>query len=445
MAGNDSGAAGVVAHGDRRAFVARQALNIFGANLAGLAVGYVGSVLLARFLGPSSRGLLATMQTAAALAVTVLAVGTPQAANFLGSRRAANRPPLLGNGFVQTGVLTALALAAGIVLAGPLTHAVSPDYDSRLWLGAALLVPLTFLDFYVSNLLFARLALGTLNAIAILARLATVVTTVLFVGLLPWGVAGGLISVAAASLVMIVVGLSVLLPDGVAFDRTLVGPTLRYGARVSIGGLLNAVNGRFDLLVLAKLAPLSTVGLYAISQIVAELIMLVPRSLGKVLMPTVAAGGAEDRLSAPTIRLNGSLTLVAILGATILGPGLIHFGYGSDFNGAIVPFLLLLPGIWFLSAGGLIGDALRGRGYPGTVSALAAVEVVVTIALDLLLIPPFGAVGGAIASSFAYATFGVGSIVVLARQDGVSPLSLVVTTPAETSLAVRQLAGRLRR
>ena len=84
--------------------------------------------------------------------------------------------------------------------------------------------------------------------------------------------------------------------------------------------------------------------------------------------------------------------------------------------------------MWFLSAGNLIAETLRGRARPGQSSLLAAVALVVTLILDLLLIPPYGAVGGAIASTAAYATYGILSLRAVARLDGVPIHSLLVAT-----------------
>ena len=148
-------------------------------------------------------------------------------------------------------------------------------------------------------------------------------------------------------------------------------------------------------------------------------------------MPTVAAGRGADTLSGRVLRLNGSLSLVAVAGVAILGPLLILYGYGSAFRPAIVPLLILLPGLWLLSAGELVVDALRGRNRPGTVSLLSAMEAALTVALVLLLVPEYGAVGGAIASACAYACFGLAGLALVARQDRVPIWSLLVTTRAE--------------
>ena len=221
----------------------------------------------------------------------------------------------------------------------------------------------------------------------------------------------------------------------------------RYGVRVQVGFLLGMANGRLDLLILGALAPLAVVGHYAVAQIVAEIALLVPMAIGVVLLPEVARSRSVDTVSASAIRLNGTTTLVAALGLAVFGPLLITVGYGPEFDDALQPFLILLPGVWFLSAGNLIAETLRGRARPGQSSLLAAVALVVTLILDLLLIPPYGAVGGAIASTAAYATYGILSLRAVARLDGVPIHSLLVATRPELAAYIRSLRaalGRLR-
>jgi len=82
--------------------------------------------------------------------------------------------------------------------------------------------------------------------------------------------------------------------------------------------------------------------------------------------------------------------------------------FGKDFQPAVVPACLLLVGLAVEGAAAVASAYLWGAGRPGANSVGMGVGVVITIALDLLLIPRYGASGAAIASSAAYlATAGV--------------------------------------
>ena len=129
-------------------------------------------------------------------------------------------------------------------------------------------------------------------------------------------------------------------------------------------------------------------------------------------MPMVAAG--EDHRAAPALRLVGTLALLGVIGVAIAGPALILIGFGAAFRAALVPFFILLPGIWMLAYGNICSFVLSrqeaARARPRCWRAPPRSSRVV---LDLALIPPFGAGRRAIASTAAYTLFGVTSLVLV--------------------------------
>ncbi|MDX6631209.1 MAG: hypothetical protein QOH00_3455 [Gaiellales bacterium] len=421
----------------------RRTLGVFTTNIVVLGIGYVASILLARFLGADGRGLVAVIQTGTSVLAGIGGIGTQHAATYYASRRSRRRGAVLGNGIAHASVLLVVSVAIAFVAMGQLQRHVAPAYDERIWLLAALLVPTFYLDVLVSNLLSAQSSFTLRNRLSIAGRITTAVATVAIVGWLGWGVAGALLATAPTLLVPTMGGLRVLARNGISLSRPVQAASLRYGARIQVGAMLNLLNARFDVLVLSAFVPLATVGSYAIAQIVAELVLLFPNAMGYVLRAQVASGKArDDSLSGAALRLNGTLVAGCVLAVFAVGPPMILYGFGPGFHSALVPFLILLPGMWFLAAGGLVEDALAGRGRPGLSSILAGVEVAITIGLDLLLIPRYGAIGGAIASVCAYAFYGTASIITVARLDGVRARTLLFANRDELRELVRALRAR---
>jgi O-antigen/teichoic acid export membrane protein len=105
----------------------------------------------------------------------------------------------------------------------------------------------------------------------------------------------------------------------------------------------------------------------------------------------------------------------------------------------------LLPGIWFLGTGRVAGSNLAALGRPGLPAALAGAAAVVTVGLDLALIPMLGVYGAVIASVVAYTTYGVGSTLALSRVSRVSLRELLVPTRSDLRVypaaASRLIAG----
>jgi O-antigen/teichoic acid export membrane protein len=283
----------------------RRALGVFTTNVVVLGIAYVGSIIMARYLGADGRGLLAVILTATAVLAGFGGVGTHEAATYYASRRRRRQPFVLGNGLAHAGALLIVSLLVAYLLMGELQRHVAPRYDEHIWLLAGVLVPSYYLFDLVSSLLSAEGAFTLRNRLNVAARVTTTVATLAIVGWLGWGVAGALIASAPAFLVPVVGGMPLLARNGIAFSRTVHRASLRYGSRVQVGALLNFLNARFDVLVLSAFAPLATVGSYAIAQVVAELVLLFPQSLGYVLRALVASGTRKDSLSGAAMRLNG--------------------------------------------------------------------------------------------------------------------------------------------
>ncbi len=76
--------------------------------------------------------------------------------------------------------------------------------------------------------------------------------------------------------------------------------------------------------------------------------------------------------------------------------------YGAAFAPAVSPACVLLIGLAVEGGAAVASAYLLGVGRPGLNTAAMGAGVVVTIALDVLLIPRHGALGAAAASSAAY-------------------------------------------
>jgi O-antigen/teichoic acid export membrane protein len=92
--------------------------------------------------------------------------------------------------------------------------------------------------------------------------------------------------------------------------------------------------------------------------------------------------------------------------------------YGEQFGPAVTPARVLLAGMLLAGASGVASAYLYGRGTPGLNSIVLGTGLVITVVLDLLLIPPLGALGAAIASTAAYLSTDALLIGLLLRLTG---------------------------
>ncbi|HEY6962937.1 MAG TPA: oligosaccharide flippase family protein [Gaiellaceae bacterium] len=422
--------------------------NILG-QAGALLVGFVASIVLARLLGPSDRGLLALLQSSVSVVVVLAGVSLPFAVAYYGSRSDRRTGAILGTTLAWAALMAVVLVPLAWVARDALAAALSHGAQATAWVVAAAIVPVTFLDYTTQNQVLGQKRFGLYNAIVVVSKAAGLAAVLLLVAVAGLGVTGGLIALAVGSLTTIGLALRPVGAEGgrPTVDVTLLRRMLAYGARVQVGAIFTTLNYRLDVLVLQFFRPLRDVGYYVIAQIMAELVTMLSSGFGLSVLPLVTAadekGDATD-LTLRSLRHHGTLTVVAIVLDAVFGTAVVWWAYGADYHPAIVPMLVLLPGMWFLGTGTVVTNDLRGRGRPGTASALAGAAVTVTVLLDLLLIPPFGVLGAAVASVCAYTVLGVASLITLARVVDVPVRALL---PARSDLSLyRELAlGLVRR
>ena len=403
------------------------AFNLAG-QLGSLAIGFVSSIVLARLLGPADRGLLALLISVSELTFVLAGLGLPLAVMFFASRAAPQTAALLGNSLAYGIGLFAVLVPAFFLLREPLGDAFARGEGGSAWALVAAIVSLNFLNWTTRNQLVGGLRFGLSNLLVVASKAMTLLGVVILVGLLDWGVTGGLVATGLGSLLSIAASLSVLLRHArPELDGDLFRRMVSYGVRVQAGAFFSTVNTRLDVLVLQAFRPLASVGYYVVAQVVAELVIVLARAFQGSVLPLVAREEGRGETTAVALRHHSFLAAVAVLVNAGFGTLVILYAYGDEFRPALEPMLILLPAMWFLGTGNVVASDLGGRGRPGTSSALAALAAGLTLVLDLILIPPYGVNGAAVASVCAYAVYGTASLVVLSRISGIPVRDLVVT------------------
>ena len=315
---------------------------------------------------------------------------------------------------------------------------------------AAALVPFLFLEWALNNQLVGTLRFGRYNLLLVVAKVANLAAVVVLVGVLGLAVGGALVAAGLGALVIIVGCLFPLLALGPpSLDLGLFKRVYSYGVRVQVGAILQQANFRLDVVILQFFRPLSEVGYYVVAQTIAELPIILAMAFKTSILPMITRLEGEERGAMTELSIRHYLIVAGV--ATVANAGfgavVIVVGYGSEFTPAVVPMLVLLPGVFFLGLGTVVSGDLQGRERPGLSSSLVGLAAIFTVLLDLLLIPPFEVVGAAVASLIAYSVFGVASVVALHRISGIPFRRMLVprrTDFARYLTALRQLRARTR-
>jgi O-antigen/teichoic acid export membrane protein len=161
-------------------------------------------------------------------------------------------------------------------------------------------------------------------------------------------------------------------------------------------------------------------GLYSVAVSWAEGLFLLSNALSQVQRPDIvrASPGDAARRAAAICRAVLMLTVPLAAGVVLLAPVLCTTIFGEQFRGSIDDLRVLAPGAFGIVAIKLLGSALTAQGKPGLESMAIGVSFLVTVALDIALIPDHGGLGAALASTIAYSVGGLAVAVIFVRTLG---------------------------
>jgi O-antigen/teichoic acid export membrane protein len=381
------------------------------ARIGALAALWVASLLVARTGGPAAVGTLALLRVLPWFTGLLLSCGLYGAAPYFLSGPCRAEPR-------YRSTLIAMAVAAGVVGAA-LWAAASPligpallqELSPMLVLAAGIMVPTQLLETAAKACSQGFDDLAGSNRIIVLEELLFVP----FYGLL---VAAG----ASPYVAMIVA-----LPLGDVCNATqgwirlwrrgyfrgagrpsprLARNVAAYGTRAELNSVTLLLNGRLDFIIVTALVGPAALGIYAVASRIAELLRLPALAINYVLYPAYARLSRPAAVVEARTALRRTWWVPAALAVPVAAaaPVVLPLVYGPAFRAAIIPTWILLVGMAGGSVYGVLSAFLSGIGRPGLTSIAQAAGLVVTVALDLTLIPHLGITGAATASTFAYLT-----------------------------------------
>ncbi|MEW5545624.1 oligosaccharide flippase family protein [Pseudomonas soli] len=430
---------------NRNSYLRHLALSM-GTKLAMIALRLLRNVLLARILGPSERGLFALLSTLPDLISAATSGGLNSAVGYQAAKQR------------DMGLLLTQVLVYGCLLAGVLTLACvflvrefGADLEVTVQLGLLawlllLAVPMTVLKSGLLTLHNASGGVGAFNALRLTESLAPLL---LFLGLFwMWrdeALEAALISWLGGIALVLALGLWWLRrqhPLALRWDRGGQRELLSYSAKSHPDLLFQQLILRSDYLFIGALLGSTALGHYAMASAAAELLLIVPEAVTTPLMKRLLQQDAGmERITPLALRLTATVMLGACLGMALIGHWLIVTLFGADYAPAYPALLALLPGLLGLCYASILRLDLLGKNRPGTVSLMMGAGAALNLVLNILLIPAWGIVGAAAASSIAYLAVTVAMLVLYCRLSGVPLGQTLVILPADLA-PLRQMLQR---
>lgn len=420
----------------------KNTLGVLASNVANVVIGIGSSIFLTRTLGVVGKGEFAIFSAAIGLLALIVGFSMKTSITFFVARERLD----------STRILTTLAIisAMAFLAVSGIARLNQAFFENEILLPMTKHEPVFELVLAgavtasifrknISSVFSGRQRFAVINYMVVAFSFVSFLTwLVLF--LLEWSEATviGSGTIFVAYLVLVVADAAVFgyLAHrflGLRFSRRLLPlqrlrEMFRYSSKAWVAQLAQFLNYRVDIWIVQYFAGSAALGLYSLAANLAMMLWILPRSASRVLLPYVASEPDEDALErvARISRLALLLTAFGGAAAALTAHWWIGLLYGSEFSGTSAPFIVLLFGCVPFSLSVVLGATLSGldRLEDNLVASVAG--FVLTVALDIVLIPHYGIVGAAAASSSSYLLTTAIVVRAVSREAGLPATMLVL-------------------
>ncbi len=438
----------------RRAPLWRSGVHALFTSIIAVILAVAVNVIIARALGSAGKGSYDLALATAALLATAVGFSLPGGITYVVARGRANLRPL-------TWQLIGMALLFGVVAALVL-FALRHTRFATLFIPAdigAWAIPLIVCSMVLTEtanywraMLNGRQEIIQANRNDLFSRTGHVLLLLITVAMLHRRAAPAHFVVIYIG-VLILINLIFLNSLRAALQPRLGASGLReimvYSFSCYLSNFTQFLNYRLDVFIVTYFAGLQTLGLYTLAVSLGQMIWLVSKAAATVLLPNVAAQqeeiDANAERTAQITRVAFGISMIAALLLAMFAAPIVPWLFGEEFQPSVAPLLWLLPGIAAFSAANVIASYLAGAGKPRLNFYVSLAGLIVTIALDLLLIPRFNIAGAAIASTLSYLTSTIVIIYFFVRASNLKVRQILRPTRDDVALGVSLLRALVQR
>lgn len=384
-----------------------------------IGVSFVVVTILARLLSPEAYGLYSVALATLVILAIPTALGLPNYVVRETAKSLSDGNAYLLRRIVSSAIKLLLLISIGVVSATLIwsyyaTDAGEGSYRQVLWFGLGL-IPLMAL----TQVLGA--ALRGIGQSSSGLFLGLVLRQALFLVLLAiWVLAvGTLTAVSAMALHLMAACLALVFGSVVwAMTRPKHGSStsnheakFRYFSMLTSTGVMGVIAGaqtlnkNLDVIMVGALANLEAAGMYKLASTGALLAVAGLQAINLVMMPHFARlhlEGNTEKLQEIATKAVRLILITAVPVAMILialGKPLISIVFGAEYLPSYTPMIILVTGQVVSALFGSVITILNMTGYEIKTMQGILCGSAINIALNAILIPPFGMIGAAIATA----------------------------------------------
>lgn len=258
------------------------------------------------------------------------------------------------------------------------------------------------------------------SLLAVVNLSVNLVGTILLVGVVQMGVAGALLATAAGYATVAALSLPVILARaGLSLRQDIIWNLLAFGVPQVFSFMSGWVLQISDRYLLSRMVSLSEAAHYSIAYSLGGVLgtlVVTPFALAwPTAMYAIAKRGDAGRVFRLVFDAFGTVLLLAAFGLTVLSTLMLNWFFPPSYRTAapVIPLVALSLALYGMYTVYMTGANIRRMTWLGAIYVTAA--AVLNIALNLVLIPRYGAMGAAISTLLAYVLLALVTLVVNQR------------------------------
>jgi O-antigen/teichoic acid export membrane protein len=397
--------------------IARGSFSVILASLSIIVASIFFNAILFRLLGISSYGAYAILLSIYGIAMPLVTLGIFNSVRkHMGEVTKSQKKKVAGCGYLLSLIYSIFTFSLGCVVVLLLWE--NDIIEKELVIPFfVIVIALTFFAFYETSrsILYGLHKESRAESLRIIERLIAYATglSLIYLG---FGILGVFLGILFSLMIMAVVGYMIVNNYiKINFNVMRAGFSKYRYELVSFGGLtlisllLAQALYHSDILLIGFLLNDTThVGAYKAALVLAEMLWLIPVAFQIVLLHYVSEMWKKKKLNELRMiiqEIAKYVTLAMILfgfGLMVLAGPFLKIYYGPGVEDSVLPLQILILGSLGFGLARIINPIIEGTGHIIKGIRISAGIVALNIGLNILLIPIYGIVGAAIATSISY-------------------------------------------
>mgnify|MGYP000257962229 CR=1 FL=1 len=373
--------------------------------IASYAIQLISSIILARSLGPEGKGAYSAALAIQEIVFYLFLFGVGNGILYAAAKKQEKAPEIAFQAILISlfnGTLSALVLVLLGVFKNPLVRNLEPVF-------LFLVAPAALTAVFLSNMNYLLMARGGIREAYFINFLSSTIQCLLFVAAWISGklnVFSALFLFAASNFLIAAIQFYVIakiIGFKPIFSLELIKDILFISRKAYFISLMGYIIVRSDLVILNSIRGNYEVGIYSVAAALASKMLILTSPISHILAPrTIKEPEAQVEFLLKVSRTLVFFLSLLLFVADVLYYPAVYVLYGKEFVKSIVPFLILNPGILFLSLANTIYPYFLSRGLPAITLIAPFSAATANIFLNIILIPYFGYNAAAFTSSLSY-------------------------------------------